>query len=84
MDNKFKLLREEKVQAEVILRIRLDQGMEQIAGESKQLADLKYTLAEKERQHHDFRVEFGKHKQFLDEKNYEYGKLREQKEISQS
>jgi hypothetical protein len=49
MDNRYKLLSEEKVRSEMEGRARLDRGMDEIADCRKQVEDLKYTLSEKSR-----------------------------------
>lgn len=51
MENRFKLLSEEKVRSEMEGRARLDRGMDEIAECRKQIEDLKYMLSEKSRQH---------------------------------
>jgi chromosome segregation ATPase len=50
MENRYKLLSEEKVRSEMEGRSRLDRGMDEIAECRKQAEDLKYMLSEKSRQ----------------------------------
>jgi len=50
MENRYKLLSEEKVRSEMEGRARLDRGMDEIAECRKQIEDLKYMLSEKSRQ----------------------------------
>jgi len=49
MENRYKLLSEEKVRSEMEGRARLDRGMDDIADARKQVEDLKYMLSEKSR-----------------------------------
>jgi hypothetical protein len=49
MENRYKLLSEEKVRSEMEGRIRLDRGMDEISDCRKQTEDLKYMLSEKSR-----------------------------------
>lgn len=49
MENRYKLLSEEKVRSEMEGRQRLDRGMDEIAESRKQIEDLKYMLSEKSR-----------------------------------
>jgi hypothetical protein len=47
MENRYKLLSEEKVRSEMEGRSRLDRGMDEIADCRKQVEDLKYMMSEK-------------------------------------
>lgn len=49
MENRYKLLAEEKVRSEMEGRSRLDRGMEEISDSRKQIEDLKYMMSEKSR-----------------------------------
>lgn len=49
MENRYKLLSEEKVRSEMEGRARLDRGMDEIADCRKQAEDLKYMMSEKTR-----------------------------------
>jgi hypothetical protein len=49
MENRHKLLTEEKVRSEMEGRARLDRGMDEIAESRKQIEDLKYMMSEKSR-----------------------------------
>ena len=49
MENRYKLLSEEKVRSEMEGRARLDRGMDEIAECRKQVEDLRYMLSEKSR-----------------------------------
>ena len=49
MENRHKLLMEEKVRSEMEGRARLDRGMDEISESRKQIEDLKYMLSEKSR-----------------------------------
>lgn len=77
MENRYKLLSEEKVRSEMEGRSRLDRGMDEIADCRKQVEDLKYMLSEKSRQNMEFQDELQRSKRVLDEKFFEAGKLRD-------
>jgi hypothetical protein len=68
MENRYKLLTEEKVRSEMEGRQRLDRGMDEIAECRKQIEDLKYMLSEKARQNMELQDELGRSKRVLDEK----------------
>jgi|TARA_B110000285_G_C15021897_1_gene562024 hypothetical protein len=57
MENRYKLLSEEKVRSEMEGRARLDRGMDEIAECRKQIEDLKYMLSEKSRQNMELQDE---------------------------
>ena len=78
MENRYKLLSEEKVRGEMEGRARLDRGMDEIADCRKQVEDLKYMLSEKSRQNMELQDELGRSKRVLDEKFFEAGKLRDE------
>ena len=77
MENRSKLLQEEKVRSEMEGRARLDRGMDEIAESRKQIEDLKYMLSEKSRQNMELVDELGRSKRVLDEKFFEAGKNRD-------
>jgi chromosome segregation ATPase len=78
MENRYKLLSEEKVRSEMEGRGRLDRGMDEIAECRKQTEDLKYMLSEKSRQNMELADELGRSKRILDEKFFEAGKNRDE------
>lgn len=78
MDNRYKLLSEEKVRSEMEGRARLDRGMDEIADCRKQVEDLKYMLSDKSRQNMELQDELMRSKRVLDEKFFESGKLRDE------
>ena len=78
MENRYKLLSEEKVRSEMEGRNRLDRGMDEIAECRKQIEDLKYMLSEKSRQNMELQDELARSKRVLDEKFFEAGKLRDE------
>ena len=78
MENRYKLLSEEKVRSEMEGRGRLDRGMDEIAECRKQIEDLKYMLSEKSRQNMELQDEMGRSKRVLDEKFFEAGKNRDE------
>ena len=78
MENRYKLLSEEKVRSEMEGRARLDRGMDEIADYRKQQEDLKYMMSEKTRQNMELQDELQRSKRVLDEKFFEAGKLRDE------
>ena len=78
MENRYKLLSEEKVRSEMEGRQRLDRGMDEIAECRKQIEDLKYMLSEKSRQNMELQDELARSKRVLDEKFFEAGKNRDE------
>ena len=78
MENRYKLLAEEKVRSEMEGRSRLDRGMDEIAECRKQIEDLKYMLSEKSRQNMELQDELARSKRVLDEKFFEASKNRDE------
>jgi len=78
MQNRYKLLSEEKVRSEMEGRHRLDRGTDEIAECRKQVEDLKYMLSEKSRQNMELQDENSRSKRVLDEKFFEAGKNRDE------
>ena len=81
MENRYKLLSEEKVRSEMEGRARLDRGMDEIADCRKQTEDLKYMMSEKQRQNMELQDELMRSKRVLDEKFFEAGKLRDESNV---
>ena len=81
MENRYKLLSEEKVRSEMEGRSRLDRGMDEIADCRKQTEDLKYMMSEKQRQNMELQDELMRSKRVLDEKFFEAGKLRDESNV---
>ena len=81
MENRYKLLSEEKVRSEMEGRSRLDRGMDEIADCRKQVEDLKYMMSEKQRQNMELQDELMRSKRVLDEKFFEAGKLRDESNV---
>ena len=81
MENRHKLLMEEKVRSEMEGRARLDRGMDEISESRKQIEDLKYMLSEKSRQNMELVDELGRSKRVLDEKFFEAGKNRDESNL---
>jgi len=81
MDNRYKLMSEEKVRSEMEGRARLDRDMDEIADCRKQVEDLKYMLSDKSRQNMELQDELGRSKRVLDEKFFESGKLRDESNV---
>ena len=75
MENRCKAHREEKTRSEVEHRVQLEQSMEEIPSCSKELEDLKYMLAEKERREYELKDELTRSRNMLDEKLYEQNRL---------
>jgi regulator of replication initiation timing len=78
MQNRYKLLSEEKVRSEMEGRSRLDRGTDEIGETRKQIEDLKYMLSEKSRQNMELQDELSRSKRVLDEKFFEAGKNRDE------
>ena len=78
MENRYKLLGEEKGRSEYDGRGRLDRGMDEIADCRKQVEDLKYMMSEKTRNNMELQDELARSKRVLDEKFFESGKLRDE------
>ena len=81
MDNRYKLMSEEKVRSEMEGRARLDRDMDEIADCRKQVEDLKYMLSDKSRQNMELQDELSRSKRVLDEKFFESGKLRDESNV---
>ena len=81
MDNRYKLMSEEKVRSEMEGRARLDRDMDEIADCRKQVEDLKYMLSDKSRQNMELQDELARSKRVLDEKFFESGKLRDESNV---
>lgn len=81
MDNRYKLMSEEKVRSEMEGRARLDRDMDEIADCRKQVEDLKYMLSDKSRKNMELQDELGRSKRVLDEKFFESGKLRDESNV---
>ena len=78
MENRYRMLSDDKCRAENENRNRLDRGADEIADARKQLDDLKYLLQEKSRQNVDLSEEQARCKKILDEKYFEAGRLRDE------
>jgi regulator of replication initiation timing len=81
MENRHKLLMEEKVRSEMEGRARLDRGMDEIAESRKQIEDLKYMMSEKSRQNMELVDELSRSKRVLDEKFFEASKNRDESNL---
>jgi hypothetical protein len=78
MENRYRMLSDDKIRSEMENRSRVDRGMDEIADNRKQQEDLKYLLSEKSKQNMDLQDELQRSKRMLDEKFFELGRLREE------
>ena len=78
MENRCRLLNEEKVRSDVEGRARLDRGLDEIGAARKEVEDLKFMLNEKTRQNLELQDELARNKRLLDEKFFQAGKNREE------
>lgn len=78
MENRYRMLSDDKARSEHENRNRLDRASDEIADARKQLDDLKYLLQEKSRQNMDLNEEQARCKKVLDEKYFEAGRLRDE------
>ena len=78
MENRYRMLSDDKARAEHENRARLDRASDETADSRKQLEDLKFLLQEKSRQNLDLNDEQTRNKKMLDEKYFESGRLRDE------
>lgn len=78
MENRYRMLSDDKARGEMEHRQRLDRGADEIADARKQLDDLKFLLQDKTRQHAELTDEQARAKRLLDEKYFEAGRLRDE------
>lgn len=75
MENRYRMLSDDKLRSEHDGRGRLDRSADEIADSRKQLEDLKYLLQEKTRECCDLNNESGRNRVQLDEKHREVASL---------
>ena len=75
MENRYRMLSDDKLRSEHDNRGRLDRTADEIGDNRKQLEDLKYLLQEKQRENHDLNNEAGRNRVILDEKHREVASL---------
>ena len=78
MENRYRMLSDDKARAEHENRAKLDRANDEIGESRRQLDDLKYMLQEKTRQQMDLNDEQARNKRLLDEKSLEAGRLRDE------
>lgn len=75
MENRYRMLSDDKLRSEHDNRGRLDRTADEVGDSRKQLEDLKYLLQEKTREHCDLNNESGRNRVILDEKHREVASL---------
>jgi len=78
MENRYRMLADDRARGEQENRARLDRGSDEVADARKQLDDLKYLLQDKSKQNLDLSDEQARSKRLLDEKYFEAGRLRDE------
>jgi len=78
MENRYRMLADDKSRSEHENRTRLDRSADEIGDARKQLDDLKFLLSEKTKQNLDLNDELQRSKRLLDEKYFEAGRLRDE------
>lgn len=78
MENRVRLLADDKARSEHENRERLNRNADEIQDARRQLEDLKYLLSDKTKQNLDLNDELARSKRLLDEKYFEAGRLREE------
>jgi len=78
MENRYRLLSDDKSRSEFENRVRLDHVADDIAEARKQLEDLKYLLHEKSKQQMNLSDEHNRSKRILDQKYVESSKLKDE------
>jgi chromosome segregation ATPase len=78
MENRYRMLSEDKARAEFENRARLDHAADDIAEARKQLEDLKFLLHEKAKQQMNLADEHNRSKRLLDQKHMEAHKLKDE------
>eukprot|EP00347_Sterkiella_histriomuscorum_P001800 403370630 len=78
MENRYKILADDKVRSDIEQRARINRDMDETADLRKQIDDLKYLLSEKTKQSMDLQDELVRSKRVLEEKHYETLRLNEE------
>ena len=78
MENRYKIMSDDKVRSDMENRARLDRDMDEVADLRKQIDDLKYLLTEKQKQNMDLQDELVRSKRVLEEKHYETSRLNDE------
>jgi hypothetical protein len=78
MENRYRMLSDDKGRTEHENRLRLDRAVDEIQDARRQLEELKYLLSEKSKQNCDLVDEMNRSKRILDEKLFEANRLREE------
>lgn len=78
MENRYRMLSDDKARSEHENRLRLDRASDEIADARRQLEELKFLLQEKSKQNGDLGDEMNRSKRLLDEKYFESSRLRDE------
>jgi len=78
MENRVRMLADDKARSEHENRERLNRNSDEISDARRQLEDLKFLLNDKTKQNLDLNDELARSKRMLDEKYFEAGRLREE------
>lgn len=78
MENRYRMLSDDKARSEHDHRLKLDRAVDDIQNARRQLEELKYHLSEKTKQNCDLIDEISRCKRVLDEKYFEASRLREE------
>lgn len=78
MENRYRMLTDDKARGEHENRLKLDRAVDEIQASRHALEELKYQLAEKCKQNCDLSDELNRAKRVLDEKYFEAGRLRDE------
>ena len=78
MENRFRLLSDDKARSEHEARVRLDRGCDEISDARRTLEELKFMIADKTKIQCGLSDELARSKRTLDEKCYEVHRLKEE------
>jgi len=78
MENRYRMLSDDKARGEHEARLRLDRGCDEIADARRALEELKFLIAEKTKIGCNLMDELQRAKRCLDEKSYEAARLKEE------
>jgi len=78
MENRYRMLSDDKARGEHEARLRLDRGCDEIADARRTLEELKFLIAEKTKVGCNLMDELTRAKRILDEKAYESARIKEE------
>ena len=81
MENRYRMLSDDKARSEHENRLRLDRAVDEIQDARRCLEDLKYNLSEKSKQNCDLIDEMNRCKRVLDDKFFESNRLKEESSV---